>query len=282
MACSDQRILVTGASGFIGRHLCRRFTRERMDYIAFDGDVRSLDDLLRYENIGTVIHLAARVRGHYTREEIEEVNVGGTENVLRFACERNAEVIHASSYLYASAGDLPLSEDTATTYWNHYSFTKWQAEQLFMQYQKEHGLSALVLRIFNAYGPEQQLGYLVPDLLDGLKKEHLKLKNTSPRRDFIHVDDIVELIVRGSRGSWSGFEVVNVGTGVGHSVLETIKLIVALTGREVPIESDDKPVAIGCAIADISKAKQMFDWSPKITLSDGLRGILKSDGFQLD
>lgn len=279
MASLDEKILVTGATGFIGRHLCRRLIGVGATPIPFEGDVRNVEDLNRYTGVQTIIHLAARVRGHFTKEETEEVNVSGTENVLRFASQQNADVIHASSYLYASAGDMPLNESTATTYWNHYSFTKWQAEQLVKRYCEENGLNVLVLRIFNAYGPEQQLGYLIPDLIDGLKKGCLKLKNTSPRRDFVHVDDIVELIIRANEKGWTGCEPVNVGTGVGFSVQETIDFLMELTGQNIPVASENKPVAIGCAIADISKAKNNYKWTPRIDFREGLKEILKREGL---
>jgi len=280
MRNSTDKILITGATGFIGRHLCRQLIRKQFPIEVFEGDIRCFEDLKQHADISIIIHLAARVRGHYTKEEIEQVNVAGTENVLKFACQQKAKVIHASSYLYASAGDLPLSEDTATSYWNHYSYTKWKAEQKILQYHTESGLEALILRIFNAYGPEQQLGYLIPDLIDGLQKGCMHLRNTSPRRDFIHVDDIVDLILKGCKKQWSGFLPVNVGTGIGYSVMEALELIMELTGQRIPIESDDKPVAIGCAIANIETAKKVFDWKPRVTFRNGLKEMLEREGFK--
>lgn len=264
------KILVTGARGFIGQWVCKSLNKRGVEWAVFKGDVLRGEDFALHDDCDTIIHLAAKVRAAGALEHMIRVNTEGTLNVLRFVSARQRRIIFASSYLYGTPREQPIKEAHPTTYDNAYSFSKWLAEQAIIGQSLHLGIRGVVVRIFNAYGPGQKTGFLIPDIFEGVRRGRLMLRSVSPRRDFIFVEDLAELIVSAATVPVGGLEIVNAGSGTSHSVMDAVNTVFDITRRRVPVENDDQPVLIPNTIADISRAGELYGWRPETMLEKGL------------
>jgi len=274
------KILLTGSRGFIGRRVGRLLDERGAPWTAFEGDVLRAEDFEPYQECQAIIHLAAKVRQAVPAEELIRVNVSGTINALGFASAGRRRFILASSYLYGRPAGQPIRESAPLSYHDPYSFSKWLAEQAGVAWSRFFGLSGVMVRIFNVYGPGQPRGFLIPDLVAGLAAGRLKVRDLSSRRDFIFVEDLAELIVRAALTPTPGLEAINAGSGRSHSVAEVIELLFELIGRRLPVENQDRPVAIPDTVADLSRARELLGWSPRTPLREGLASVLAQAGLK--
>ena len=296
--------LVSGAAGFIGSHLCDRLLADGHSVTGLDnlitGSRRNLAHLdgnscfhfLEFDvtqAIGLrgpfdqVWHLASLASPkEYLAHPIETLEAGstGTRNMLEAARRDGARfLLSSTSECY---GD-PLEHPQAETYWGHvnpvgirscYDESKRYAEALTMAYHRYHGMRTNIARIFNTYGPRMALkdGRVVPAFLDqALRGEPLTVYGDGLQtRSFCYVGDLVEGLVR--LGSSEEHEPVNLGNPVELTILEFADCIRRLMGSNLevmfrPLPEDDprkrRP--------DISKAKRILGWEPKVSLEDGLR-----------
>jgi nucleoside-diphosphate-sugar epimerase len=269
----NDAILVTGAGGFIGSHLApalesagHRVHRHSRG----DGDIASC--ALPYEDVAHVYHLAGRTfvpesweqpRGFY------ETNVLGTVNVLEFCRRQQASLTLVSSYVYGKPQRLPIGEDHPLEPFNPYSHSKILAEEVGRYYRTQFGVRLGIIRPFNLYGPGQDDRFLIPTLIRQALDpacDRIVVSDIRPRRDFIHVQDLIDLLLKvKDRG---GNAVYNAGSGRSVSIGDLAGMISAK-----PVVSEDKwrPDEALDVVADISKAASELDWSPRIPLGDGLR-----------
>jgi UDP-glucose 4-epimerase len=193
-------ILVTGATGFIGRAVLRVLRARGLDHAVFEGDVRDRGDFLDAPACDALIHLAGLTRtdGSYeAQRRLMDVNVTGTLHALDHARRHGAHFVFAGSCNYGRARVIPIPESEPTTAANPYALSKSVCEQAIGAWTRHFGLaSATVLRIFNPYGPSQPAGFLVADLVDKIRAGAVAVYNRAAVRDFIFVDDLAELIVR--------------------------------------------------------------------------------------
>lgn len=273
------KVLVTGARGFIGQWVCKSLSRNGVEWRAFEGDVLRFEDFLPYSDSNVIVHLAAKVRTQEPLEHLIRVNLEGVLNTLRFARAGGRKVIFASSYLYGNPKEQPIKETHPTTFTNAYSFSKWQAEQAIIGWHEFLDVSSTVFRIFNAYGPGQPLGFLIPDIFEGIKNGRVVLKDRWSRRDFIFVEDLAELIVAATTSRIQGLHFVNAASGVSYSVTDVVNTIFDIAGFHVPVESHDLPIDIPDTVADIESASQLFGWYPKTSLDKGITRIAASLGL---
>ena len=296
--------LVSGAAGFIGSHLCDRLladghhvtgldnliTGSRRNLVHLDGNShfhfleRDVTQALSLPGpFDQVWHLASLASPkEYLAHPIETLEVGssGTRNMLEIARRDGARfLLSSTSECY---GD-PLEHPQVETYWGHvnpvgirscYDESKRYAEALTMAYHRYHGTRSNIARIFNTYGPRMALkdGRVVPAFLDqALRGEPLTVYGDGLQtRSFCYVADLVEGLVR--LGSSEEHEPVNLGNPVELTILEFADRIRRLMGSNLeivfrPLPEDDprkrRP--------DISKAKRILGWEPKVSLEDGLR-----------
>jgi dTDP-glucose 4,6-dehydratase len=296
--------LVSGAAGFIGSHLCDRLLAGGHHVTGLDNlitgsrpNLAHLDGNLRFhflefdvtQAIGLpgpfdqVWHLASLASPkEYLAHPIETLEAGstGTRNMLEAARRDGARfLLSSTSECY---GD-PLEHPQAETYWGHvnpvgirscYDESKRYAEALTMAYHRYHGMRTNIARIFNTYGPRMALkdGRVVPAFLDqALRSQPLTVYGDGLQtRSFCYVADLVEGLVR--LGSSDEHEPVNLGNPVELTILEFADCIRRLMGSNLevvfrPLPEDDprkrRP--------DISKAKRILGWEPKVPLEDGLR-----------
>jgi len=298
------RIVVSGAAGFIGSHLCDRLLSEGHSVVALDnfltGSPRNLAHLdghpdfeFREQDITRSFSVAGPVDGvinmaspaspkDYLDHPIETLEVGsiGSRNMLELALEKNARyLVSSTSECY---GD-PMVHPQVETYWGNvnpvgprscYDESKRFAEAITMAYHRKHGVRTNIARIFNTYGPRMKLddGRVVPAFLDqALRGQPMTVFGTgSQTRSFCYVTDLVDglyrLMLSDERYP------VNLGNPREMTILEFAEHIRRLTGAKSeivfqPLPEDDprqrRP--------DISKARSLLGWEPRVTLDDGLR-----------
>jgi nucleoside-diphosphate-sugar epimerase len=280
---STRRVLVTGASGFVGTHLIRALGAAGYwvePHSSRSGDIASCG--FDVADVGHVFHLAART---FVPESWKDplsfyrVNVLGTVNVLEFCRTHNASLTLMSSYVYGRPTCLPVSENESPRAFNPYSHTKILAEEASRYYQERFQVPVTIIRPFNIYGPGQDGRFLIPKILAQAVNpalEAILVSDLRPRRDFIFVSDLIELLMRTVFRQEGG--VFNAGSGTSLSVKEVVETVNGLlpVPKQVLSEESSRQDEVLDVVADISKAHQEFDWAPRTTFRDGLRETLES------
>ncbi len=285
--------VVTGAAGFVGSHLverllqdgwtvrgcCRPSPRVATNLGQLAGHDRWLldeRDLLEvaadeqlFHEATVIFHLASFTDQILSKERPEEVinnNLQGMTRVLEAARLSGCKVVFASSAAVYGRADWPTSEEQPCAPLDPYGLSKQLCEDLLFFWGKHFQLEVLALRIFNGYGPRNSsagvFGHFMTQLRAG--KPLCITGDGSARRDFIFVDDIVEALLAGALSDLSG-EAFNVGSGT----LRTVKELAELLGAPIeygPPRSGEPPVYC----ADIGKIKRDLNWSPKVSLEDGV------------
>jgi nucleoside-diphosphate-sugar epimerase len=198
----------------------------------------------------------------------------GTVNVLEFCRRQSASLTFISSYVYGKPDSLPITEDHPLRPLNPYSHTKILGEQVVSYYRSQFGVPATIVRPFNIYGPGQGRRFLVPTLirqaLDPCSAE-IVVADLRPRRDYLYIRDLVELLVATTHRLDCG--IYNAASGYSVGIDDLIKAIALLTGKPKPVRSLEqaRPDEVLDVVGDISKAKAELNWTPSVRLSDGLR-----------
>jgi len=292
------KFLITGGSGFIGSHLTDRLLKDGHEVIIVDRSIKyenitehknlTLIPSVISENIGhlfkgvdIVVHMAALTRPQWSilyPIETNEVNVTGTLKVLTHARDNKVKrvVFISTSNLY---GDnvYPTPEDAELNPMNAYALSKLIGEQYCELFYKLYGLEYNAIRPFNAYGTRMPITGIytsaVATFINALKKDipFKMFGDGTQRRDFVYIDDIVDQIVLMATSKVHG-EVFNCGSGINYSINEMLNIVRELMGKEVePEERLDKQFEPNTTLADISKARDLLGWKPKIDLKQGLR-----------
>ncbi|WP_396636205.1 UDP-glucuronic acid decarboxylase family protein [Maribacter sp. R77961] len=299
-----KRVLITGAAGFLGSHLCDRFIKEGFHVIGMDnlitGDLKNIAHLFPLEqfefhhhDVSTFVHLEGTLDYilhfaspaspiDYLKIPIETLKVGslGTLNLLGLAKQKNARILVAStSEVY---GD-PLVHPQNEEYYGNvspvgprgvYDEAKRFMESITMAYHRYHGLETRIVRIFNTYGTRMRLndGRVVPAFMgQALRGEDLTVfGDGSQTRSFCYIDDQVEGIYRLLFSDY--VNPVNIGNPHETTIKEFAEEIISLTGTDQkivykPLPKDD-PLQ---RQPDISKAKEILGWEPKVSRSQGLK-----------
>lgn len=299
-----KRVLITGAAGFLGSHLCDRFIREGNHVIGMDnlitGDLKNIEHLFPLENfefyhhdvskfihvpgpIDYILHFASPASPiDYLKIPIQTLKVGslGIHNCLGLAMVKKARVLIAStSEVYGDPTVHPQTE----AYWGNvnpvgprgvYDEAKRFQEAMTMAYHTFHGLETRIVRIFNTYGPRMRLndGRVLPAFIgQALRGEDLTVfGDGSQTRSFCYVDDLVDGIYRLLHSDYSG--PVNIGNPDEISIGDFAEEIIKLTGTTQKVIYKDLPVDDPKQRQpDITVAKSLLGWEPKVHRSDGLR-----------
>jgi len=299
-----KRVLITGAAGFLGSHLCERFLKEGMYVIAMDnlitGDLRNIEHLMPNPNfefnhhdvtkyvhipgeLDYIMHFASPASPiDYLKIPIQTLKVGamGTHNLLGLALAKKARFIIAStSEVY---GD-PLVHPQTEEYWGHvnpigprgcYDEAKRYQEAITMAYHRYHEVETRIVRIFNTYGPRMRLndGRVLPAFIgQALRGEDITIfGDGSQTRAFCYVDDLVEGIYRLLLSDYT--LPVNIGNPSEITIKEFAEEIIALTGTDQKVVYKDLPQDDPKQRQpDITKAREILGWEPKVSREEGLR-----------
>jgi len=290
------RVLVTGASGFIGSHVVEALTSRGHEVVAIDIAPYSnppegvqflrldIRDHLRLHNVigkvSSIVHLAALINAYESikvPDLYHDVNVNGTLSLLKFSQDLRVEkfVFASSAAVYGEPQYLPIDEKHPLRPLNPYGATKVACEAYISAFHFTYDIPAIILRIFNAYGPRQTgayAGVISKFIKRALSGESLIIYGDGEQtRDFIYVDDVVGAIVEALESDLN-FGIFNIGTGKATSINELAELIRKLTNRNVPvIHEKERPGDIRHSHASIKAAEKVLKWAPKIELEEGLR-----------
>ncbi len=300
----NKRVLITGAAGFLGSHLCERFVKEGFHVTGMDnlitGRMSNMDHLLDKPNfdfvnhditehisideeLDYILHFASPASPiDYLKIPIQTLKVGslGTHNCLGLAKAKNARIIVAStSEVYGDPTVHPQTED----YWGNvnpvgprgvYDEAKRFQEAITMAYHTYHGVETRIVRIFNTYGPRMRLndGRVLPAFIgQALRGEDLTIfGDGSQTRSFCYVDDLVEGIYRLLMSDCP--DPVNIGNPDEITIGDFAEEIIQLTGTKQKVIYQDLPVNDPKQRQpNIDKAKKLLDWEPKIKRAEGLK-----------
>lgn len=274
-------ILVTGATGFLGRHLVEALQSQRYGvrtHSSHQGDIATCP--LPIEGTAHVFHLAAKsfVPDSWTNPQAFYVaNVMGTLNVLEHCRGNGTSLTLISSYVYGQPRKLPVAEDHPLSAFNPYAHSKILAEELGRFYEQHYGLRIVIVRPFNIYGPGQTPPFLIPLIVEQAldpATPAIRLKDLRPRRDYVYVDDATELLLRTLNGNVRG--TYNLGSGQSASVAEIAQMVCEAAETDKPIVSEDQPRAqeVMDVRADISRATDELDWRPSTPLAEGIAKVV--------
>lgn len=272
----NETILITGASGFIGKHLVAALQNLKLD-VRPHSLRQGLPDLLP-GTVSHVFHLAAKT---YVPESwsdplsFYEANTLGTIKILDFCRQVGSPITIVSSYVYGHPSSLPVSEDTPIRAFNPYSQSKILAEQAAQYYAEAFGVSVRLIRPFNLYGPFQDSRFIIPTLLQQALDPSLSVfsvADSRPRRDFLFINDFIDLLIRTRSTTVVPFSVFNAGSGSSVSISDLCNTLNALTGMHKGLVSrgERRPNEVLDVFADISKAQRQLHWSPKTSIEKGL------------
>ena len=306
------KMLITGGAGFIGSHLCDKYTKEGHTVLCLDnfmsgnltnvrhlldnrnfkllkGDVRDFDLLEKIiRDVDVVFHLAAQI--HVERSYVEpkltyEVNVMGTQNILEVARIHDAKrVIYAStSEVYGSAQYSPIDEQHPLNAPHPYGASKIAADRMCYAYIHTYGMNISIVRLFNIFGPRQRdIGY------GGVISIFTRriLSNMPPiiygdgrqTRDYTSVEDAVRAYDLVLNHNEPITEPINFGSGREESILDLANMLIALAGKKgdiKPVHVEPRLGEVKRLIANATKAKKLLGWEPECKLEEGLEKFVQ-------
>jgi len=302
------KVLITGAAGFLGSALGAHLIKQGHEVRGLDdlstgkeeavhkdvlftrGDVMDRPKLWTLlQDVECVFHLAARVSVQesilYPRE-YNETNVGGTVSLMEAMRDVGVRrvVFTSSGAVYGSQKEQPLSEDLRPHPDSPYAVSKLSAEYYVRTIGKLWDIETVTLRIFNAYGQGQHLPPAHPPVIPSYLKQAVQegtlvIHNSGNQtRDFVYVDDVVRAMSRAASADEVDGEIINVGSGTEVSVTELADLVLEVTEGEPEVVHNPKSDGgVKRMRADITRARELLDYEPQISLREGLRLTLKRD-----
>ena len=304
----DKRILVTGGAGFIGSEVVSQLIKKNAIVTVLDnfssgkkqylpknnkklkiikGDITDEKIVKRaVKDQESVIHLAALPfipDSFYYPADFFNVNTTGSVNLLWKSIQSNSvdRFIHIStSEVYGSAQFVPMDENHPTAPHSTYAVSKLAGDRVAFTLHKENGFPVVIIRPFNSYGPKYTQPYIIPEIMNQLLQgtKELMLGNVDASRDFTYVSDTADAIIRSLSSKKAIGEIINVGSGNEISIRDLALKISKIAKTKIKIrydESRERPYDVNRLICNNKKAKTILDWTPKITMDQGLKKIFQ-------
>lgn len=302
------RFLITGGAGFIGTHLANYLAKQGHTVRVLDdlsagehtrlhpavhftrGDVEDKPKVWRLLNrVDCVYHLAARVSVPesilYPRE-YNKTNVSGTVAVMEAMRDAGVKrvVLASSGAVYGEHQVAKVHEQLVPSPTSPYAVSKLAAEGYVHTIGNLWHIETVSLRIFNAYGPGQAIPPTHPPVVPQFVRQilgggSLVIHGDGRQvRDYIYVDDVVRALVAAATAEGINRQIINVGTGVGTSINQLVKIIEEVTGRQArTIVNPSLSGGVSALVADTSRAKKLLNYEPQITLAEGLALLTQQD-----
>jgi len=305
-----QKVLITGADGFIGSHLTEKLVRSgrtvrafvfynsfnswgwldhseaeiKKSLDVFAGDIRDPHGIKQaMKGCDVVFHLAALIAipySYHSPDTFVDTNIKGTLNVVQAARELGvSKVVHTStSEVYGTAKFVPISEDHPLQGQSPYSASKIGADQIAMSFCHAFNIPLSIIRPFNTYGPRQSARAVIPTIITqiAIGRRKIRLGSLNPTRDFNFINDTVHGFMAIAESKKSIGEVINIGSNFEISIGETANMIAEVMETDIEIETElgrlrpDKS-EVDRLWADNTKAKKLTGWEPKFTGKEGFR-----------
>ena len=303
------KILVTGGAGFIGSHIVEYLVQRGDDVTILDnlntGKIENLSkvnndinfvngDIREYKLLEKLVSdsdgvfheaaLASVQQSLKMKDEYFDVNVSGTENILKLAKEYGFKVVYASSSsVYGNPKQIPIKESDDRSTVNPYAQTKLEAELLAEKYS-EMGVKVIGLRYFNVFGKRQSKEYagVIKLFLDRIQQSKPPKINGDglQTRDFVYIDDVVKANIL-AMDSDINYKFLNVGSGLPISILDLANLVIDASGLSLkPIYCPALSGDIKTTQADLASIKKLLGWQPKTKLRDWLIEVISSKKFE--
>ena len=308
---AKDKILITGACGFIGSHLTEYLVKKNFSIVAFDryninnsygwleksdlkndiefilGDIRDFDSVFKaMKNVKKCIHLAALIGIPYSYNSplaYLKTNTEGTYNVLESAKILNINdiIITSTSEIYGSAQYSPMDENHPISPQSPYAASKVAADQLALSYFKSFDLPIKVARPFNVFGPRQSSRAIIPSIINQLIiGNKLKIGNLSVSRDFTYVDDTIDGFYKIMKSKKIFGEIINIGSKNSIKIKEIIKMISVILDRKTKIIVDSKRIRpnkseVTKLVCNNKKIKLQLNWKSKTSFNEGLKKTIK-------
>jgi len=285
-----KKILITGATGFIGNYLTPELTKNHKiigisknkiksskNFISSSADITKSN--LKIKNQFTdIIHMAAYSDVNYCNLnpiKCYELNVKSTQRMLEIARKKDSKFLFiSSSHAYGNLIKQPISENALCNPSTHYASSKRMSEILCETYSKTYGLDIQIARIFSVYGPKSSKSNLIFNIINQMiNNSKIILGNTSPKRDFIFINDVITGLIKIINSKKKEFQVYNIGSGKSTSIEDLVKNCSTVSNKKLKIISSKEKRRrneIKDIRANISKMKKEFNWKPEISLKKGL------------
>lgn len=280
------RVLITGHTGFIGSNMFDFLKKKGIEVVGYSRstgqDIFNLKELKKFvRSSDLVYHFAGYTKpGESVTNPVKavETNVKGCLNILEVCKECNTPMIYPSSCEIYGNSKKPIKEEATLNPPNPYAASKAAADRLCFSYYISYGMDVKIVRLFNPYGPRQQLNKIIPTFyFQAINGENItvfgKGKDT---RDYVYISDIVNGLWMARR--LSPGDVVNLATGKATTNLEIARLMIKLTDSKSKIIFVDYPKEFGNIknqVGSFEKAKKLLGWRPKIKLDEGIKKTIK-------
>jgi UDP-glucose 4-epimerase len=303
------KVLVTGGAGFIGSHLVDRLVSEGQEVKILDnlstgkpdniqshlysGDIEFIKGDIRdgslvkksLDGVNIVIHMAALVSIPLSIDYPSltfDINLSSTLNLLRSSIEKKIEkfIFVSSCAVYGNPQSLPVTEQTPTNPISPYAESKLIGERFCLGFSERDLLRTVVLRFFNVYGPRQNMNDysgVITRFIDCIKQKSplTVYGDGSQTRDFVNVNDVVAGVLAAIKNNVNG-EIFNIGSGKATSINELAQTVLELSDEDTDIHyANSRAGDIKDSYADISKAKKLLGYEPKLSLRDGLQILIE-------